>query len=383
MPQLFLGIDTIQVWHWIVGFAVLALPIIFFQITRGDAISAPLVAWCFGSIWITVAWVFVAVNSDLAWQEVRLRLLMAIYLLSLFAILCDPIANRMARKTIAVVVMLVAVINVYELFSPFPFNQGTSGRSAAFYGNPNDDGFALVLGMVLSASVMMPTLRAPFMALIGVGVFVTFSRSSTIEWLIAVIGLMITGKVRGKHVAMTCGVCIVAVMLFLIPRWDELLTTWERSGVMSKTVLERLEWFGDPTGVSDTSSWERKLVARRAWEQVGNNPIIGNGPGSYRGAYVGAHNQYLAFMQDYGVTGALIVPALLTAIIWRARGEERSIAMLLVCVAGLQGFFTHNLLEMPYLLLGFALMAGLCEVTKKETVGVSCGGLPETSAAQL
>lgn len=64
------------------------------------------------------------------------------------------------------------------------------------------------------------------------------------------------------------------------------------------------------SGVSDQSSWARKYLAQLAWEKFENNLIIENGTGSSREAVIGAHNQYLAFMQNHGFLGSIILPLL-------------------------------------------------------------------------
>jgi hypothetical protein len=49
------------------------------------------------------------------------------------------------------------------------------------------------------------------------------------------------------------------------------------------------------------------------WEKFENSLIIGNGTGSSQEAVIGAPNQYLAFMQDHGLLGAIILPLLVLA----------------------------------------------------------------------
>jgi O-antigen ligase len=138
----------------------------------------------------------------------------------------------------------------------------------------------------------------------------------------------------------------------------------QREGVINKNLEERLDWFSNPTGVSDFSSWERKYMARRAWQEVEDSPFLGGGTGTSWRQVVGAHNQYLTMMQDHGVIGAVMLPLLVLAVSWRAQGDAKIIGILFSTAMLFLGFFSHNLLYQEFYLLPFGLMASMTQLSR-------------------
>ena len=122
---------------------------------------------------------------------------------------------------------------------------------------------------------------------------------------------------------------------------------------------ERLDWFTNPTGVEDYSSWERAYLAKQAWEKTAEHPFLGGGTGSSREVVIGAHNQYLILMQDHGLLGVAILPLLVLAVTWAVRGETRGVAMVFGCTAIVLSFFTHTFVYQSQTLMMFALMAAM------------------------
>ncbi len=341
---------------WVIGLCALSLPLLIGQMLRSNIWKSPLVLWCFGYAWITVMWFFLSSQSDMPWQEVRWRFLTIIELFVFLALFANPDAIGLVRQTLAAAVLFGVALNVYELFVPLSFSS-LPGRSTGLYLNPNQSGEALVMGMLFAVTILPSWVRGPFILITGIGVFTTFSRGAILQWVIVVVGFMLMGRVGLKNVLLSISMSLLLVALVLLPRWDELLTTLGNSGVINKNVEERLDWFTDPSGVSDYSSWERKYLAKQAWDKTADHPFLGNGTGSSREMAAGAHNQYLMFMQDHGLLGAAILPLLVLAVTWRARGEARGVAIVFGCIIIVRGFFSHDILNQAESLMLFALMA--------------------------
>jgi len=139
---------------------------------------------------------------------------------------------------------------------------------------------------------------------------------------------------------------------------------------MNKNVLERIEWIMDPFGVSDFSSWERKLIAQRAWNKTSDHPFLGNGIGSVLETLHGTHNQYLSFMQDHGLIGVVILPLLIVAVTWGVRGENKREAVVFGGTVLLFGFFSHNIMSEPHVLLLLSLVAAMTLASRESQVEV-------------
>ena len=349
---------------WVIALGVLSLPLVIGQLLRSNILKSPLIVWCFGYAWVTAAWFFLSSQSDIAWQEVRWRVLTISELIIFLMLFTHPNATRLARQALVVGVFVGIALNIYELFVPMSFSH-VIGRSAGLYLNPNQAGQALVLGMIFSVSVLAAWLRAPFILLTGIGIFSTFSRSAILEWVIAAMGLMLVGRVNVKDLLLPVSLSLLLVAVVLVPRWDQFLTTLESSGVINKNVVERLDWFTDPTGVEDYSSSERGDLARQAWDKTVEHPFLGSGTGSSRETTMAAHNQYLMFMQDHGLLGAAILPLLVLAMTWGVRGEARKLAILFACIVMLQSFASHNIMNQGEVLMLFALMAAISSTSRE------------------
>lgn len=351
--------------HWVMLLWLVSLPILLRQMTAWDALKSPVTIWCLGYAWVAVLWFFLSSQSDAAWQEVRNRFMAIIEIIVFMMIFWERDAVRLARKTLVGCVLLSVALNIYELFAPMSFSQ-VLGRSAGLFMNPNMAGEALVLGMILSVTVLVPRYRGPFVLLTGIGIAPTFSRASIAAWVIAVAGLLFTRAVPFKNLLGSGLLCLALGVLLLLPRLDAFLTTWERTGVINLNVLERLEWFSDPSGVADRSSSERKRLAQLAWDKIAERPYLGSGTGSFYDATILPHNQYLAFMLDHGLIGVMIVPLLMLAAMWEVRGEMRHVAIVFAFVFMLLSFFTHAILNMSYSLLLISLIAAMTAMSCKQ-----------------
>jgi O-antigen ligase len=290
--------------------------------------------------------------------EVRNRFSAVMQILSFLAVFWVPSAQRLARKTLVATVLFGVVLNIYELFFPMSFSH-VLGRSAGLYMNPTLTGEALVLGMILGVTALEPRYRASFILIAAIGVFVTFSRAGILACVIAVAGLTLTGSVSLKNLFTSALLAVLLTVVVLLPRWDKLLTTWERTGVLNGNVEERLAWLTDPSGVTDNSSWERKYLARQAWDKIADRPFLGSGTGTSVQASIQPHNQYLAFMLDHGLIGALVLPLLVLAATWGAEGTNRGVAVIFGCTVMVFSLFTHTILNTSYSLILFALMAAM------------------------
>ncbi|MFO0776109.1 MAG: O-antigen ligase family protein, partial [Nitrospira sp.] len=338
-------------WHWVLAFIILSLPLLVRQVITSDILQLPIVAWCAGYAWITIIWFIMGAQSEMSWQEVRWRMLAIVEMLCFLALFMDAKAIRFAQRALVVVVHVGTVINVYELFVPMSFSN-VSGRSAGLYVNPNTSAEALVLGMILGITALPVWFRGAFILVAGIGVFATYSRAGLIGWLIAVVGLMLGRFIGVPQLVRTGLIALLLVGVALLPKTDQILTALERAGSLNPDTRERLTWLMDPLGVEDASSWGRKAIAQQAWERVGEHPFLGEGTGEvHTGLDIPPHNQFLAHMIDHGVVGAMLIPLLLLALLWRAQGDNRPVVFIFSCVVLWFSFFTHQLLNNAYNLL--------------------------------
>jgi O-antigen ligase len=365
--------------HWILGLSLLSLPLWLFKPKfNRHFLKVPLVVWCFGFAWVTMLWFLGSSQSEIAWWDVRMRLSAILLVLSCLMIFASPGAVRSARWALVFAVLFGVAVNIYDFFVPMTFSE-VHGRSAGLYINPNMSGEALVLGMILSVTVLPSSCRGPFLLLTGVGVFLTFSRGSIVAWFIAVSGLLFFTKgVRAKDLVWTFLLSLLVVGIFLLPKLDAILATMDQTHAISKDTEGRLAWLTNPLDVSDNSALSRKYVAEQAWSKFADHPWVGSGTGTaYESFDIPPHNQYLSYMLDHGVLGAIIMPLLFLALIWGARGETRRVGLVFGATILWLSFFTHNIFSFGHSLVPFALLAAMVstepfqvrDATKATTAG--------------
>ncbi len=345
---------------WVGGVGVLALPWLIRKGVEPDILKSPVLIWCFGYAWLTIMWFLGSSQSDVGWQAVRSRFLSIIELFMFIGIFSDQQANRVARQALVIAVLTGVVLQIYEIFFPMSFSE-IPGRSAGLYMNPNAAGMALVTGMVCAVTVLPLQYRSGFLLLAGVGVMASVSRASILSWGIAVLGLMAIRRVRFRDFVFSGAIALVCATLILIPRWDEIASALDRSGSSNKNVEERLAWLTDPSGVSDASSWSRIYLAKRAWDRIEESPFWGSGTGSSFEDELAPHNQSLAFMQDHGVLGVLILPLLLLAVIISAKGGNQRTAIVFSATVMFLSFFSHDVLSARHTILLLALVATMTD----------------------
>jgi O-antigen ligase len=345
---------------WIYIFLLLVLPLILLSPNCG--ISQPFLLWAGGYLLITlISYVLLSTGNELEVQEFRTRLLSTIFIGLIMVIFSNqPRIHRMVRQAIVVATLLAVTTNIMGAVIPDLFGDaGVTGRWGGFYVNPNKAGMALMLGMSFGTGVLPPLLRIPFTLACGVGVLLTFSRGAIFIWLL-LMGLMIfKGVLPHKHTtAWLIGLGVVGLITGL--QGEEIV----RSFNLPHQIIERLEWFKNPLenkADSEGSSGARMEMAETAWGMFLQRPLTGYGIGSTVtwSFPISTHNMYLALMADYGLVGAFMLPALVLAVIWKARGLARSIAPNLVITMLLWGLFSHNVLDERYILTGFALMGSM------------------------
>jgi len=352
---------VLQPKHWILGLFLLSLPLWLSTLTSTqDFLKVPLVVWCFGFAWVTMLWFLGSSQSEKASEVVRMRLSATMLTLSCLMIFSSPSAIRSVRWALVFAVLFGVAFNIYDFFVPGPFTE-VPGRGAGLYLNANTSAEALVLGMILSVMVLPPSWREPFLLLAGIGVFVTFSRSGIMAWIIAVSGLFVFAKgLQAKNLVRTVLLSLLVMGIVLLPKLDAILATMDQTGVITKDTEERFAWLINPFEVADTSGLSRKHVMQQALEKFADHPWVGNGTGSmYELFSIAPHNQYLSYMLDHGVLGTIIVPSLVLALIWRVRGEVRRLGLVFGATILFLCFFTHNLLDFGHTLLLFALLAAM------------------------
>jgi O-antigen ligase len=348
--------------YWVEVLVALTAPLLAGSVFGQRLPIRPLMVWCAGFLLISIAWYFPSTQDAVAYQQVQTRILSVIFVFLVLFLLSRPAEQHLARVVVAFTVLLGVALNVYEVFHPLTFSK-IPGRSSGLFENSNQSGCALVLGLILSYGVVPSRLRIPFVALAGIGIVTTFTRSAILGWMVVVCYFAVRSKLRVRQLRGLLVFGLVVGGFVFSPYWGELQHNLEARGVLDLSNLQRLAFFSHGTA-TDQSADDRRTIAELGWRYFEEKPLTGHGTGAFRnvpGSEQGTHNIYIAMMVDHGIIGLFIVPTLILAVVWGVNRTTLDIAGPFALFLMMWGFFSHNVLEERYILLAATLVA--CQVT--------------------
>jgi O-antigen ligase len=246
-----------------------------------------------------------------------------------------------AKKAVAIATMVGVGLNLYEVFYPETFSV-VSGRAAGFYGNSNESGMALVIGLLISLPAVQRRWREAFIMVTFAGVAVTFSREAVLAILVVVVAAAMARALSPKRLLMTAGLCALLFATFGVAQM------MRQNKVLNSDTLSRATM-----STKDASIRDRLRVAQRALAVFEANPLLGEGFGT--GAYWNdeqTHNLYLSLLADYGIIGLLVIPALVWSVRRRSWDSYAfAVVFLLWC------FFDHGIFSYSFALISLAIQA--------------------------
>jgi hypothetical protein len=339
----------------------------------------PVFYWICFFLGISLLWlIFMDQSTDVARTTFLIRLSDSLFLFLYFFVLYDDKDLQTQVRWVLFIAVLIAIFNnIYDIIRPFtfvPFDNEYSnpGRAAGIYMNANEAGVALVLGMIFTAGLFARKFRAPYVFLVFIGVLTTFSRGAILGWFLVSAILSFQNILNWRQMA--AGICLsiiaLPLMLSALVQYDKKFNQFdgEYGGVNIENVEDRIEWFFNPVGMRDFSVIERENVAELSWQMFTERPLLGNGLGSTVrwNERSSTHNMYLSYLADHGITGALIFPLLMLALVWKARGLARQVALPYVAFVLFWSLFSHNVIEESYFLISFGLMASMTAWSRLE-----------------
>jgi O-antigen ligase len=342
---------------WIGAVALLSLPFL----KKAASLPKPLLIWMLFYLSLSLLSIMTVSADEISMTDFRSKVLSVLFIVMMYAIYQQK-STVQVKYTILFVLFMSVCNNLFELLNPRVFTEVNVGRPAGFYIDPNKTGCAIMLGMLLSLTVIKKPYRWVSILVAGVGIMATFSRGAILGWLICTV-LLVIGRVicdQRRKVLLP-----IIIILFLLVSFNPLkmLTDYFKGDPSGANwdIVNRLEEFQNPS-LSEDSALERQAVAAGGWISFGRNPFWGNGLASTRKwtvSDVSTHNMYLYHMADNGILGVLFLPGAILAVIYRNRGEQRTILVCFAVFLGLWGLFSHEVLAERYTLSSFALIAAM------------------------
>ena len=252
---------------------------------------------------------------------------------------------RAVKRAVAVTTLFAVAVSICEIMHLWIFNgvRLDVNRATGFQINANAAGVAVVFGCVIGLTAVPRRWRELFILACAAGVITTFSREAMAGLLVVILAAGL-----GRAVVTPRLILLIMTSVLIFATWN-LSALFEDNGVLSKENLARLEM-----GTSDASARERTRLVEETLEQFEEAPLLGKGFGTttFWDHTLGSHNLYLSFMADYGILGALIIPALVWCLAYRSWDFYGfGAAFLIYCM------FNHNLFDHPFALISLAIMS--------------------------
>jgi O-antigen ligase len=282
------------------------------------------------------------------------------FLVILYGIIVYDSGNRftdMALKIIAWVIPLIIIVDFFRpgLIYPIATPGSVLARGAGFYINPNRAGEAALLFLVLSLPLLSLHLRVALFILVGLGVFFTFSRAAILGWFLLCIASRNTRQLPGYFIFVPI-IGFIAVLLvgsFL----EFFLRTYLGLDSDIANIIDRLAFF-QGGGSSDFSSNERSEMVVAGLQLFAENPFFGSGAGatSVWQYSAGPHNQFVAIAAEFGLVGLILWLSIILIIFACPSLKSQNLHIIAACLTIFFSFFSHNILQSGYWLIGFVLL---------------------------
>jgi O-antigen ligase len=201
----------------------------------------------------------------------------------------------------------------------------------------NETSLQLALGLpmawyllLITKSWLLRSLSLIYIPLALYGIFITGSRTGFIAALLGFLGVLPwLWRARFVWKLLVLSFFIIAVIGI--------------TSLVPEKTLDRL--FSSGTELSQGTLSSRSITWSRAWLEINEAPIFGNGLSSFRRVInkynidYTAHNSYISIMVEQGIIGLLFYLAVILAVLlqgWRVPAEQRLliISLLLIAVAG-------------------------------------------------
>ncbi|MDH5570287.1 MAG: O-antigen ligase family protein [Gammaproteobacteria bacterium] len=348
-------------WHFLT--IVYALVLIILRMPSFlDGTHRLFIFWIWAFVCNSIVCFLYSPQGNLEVEALYESIRVSVLILSFCIILQGDSAIRLSRLAFLIVLLFSVAMNIVDF--TMPMWSKVPGRAAGLFVNPTIAGKMLVLMMVVGLPLVPRKIRLAYCALVGVGVLVTFSRGPWFLWLIAIIGLSVSGHLESSRKAMS--IIIVSflsgfvVYNALTGGFLDILTATGLDEYLTRGTLARLGDNG--TAFSDNSTVSRAAAAAKAWAVFSEYPLFGAGLGHDQGWTVGAHNTYLRFAAEGGIFRLGIFIGLLV-VLWYIAD---SIGRITLVVYAASSMVSHNNLEAPPLLLILALIVASSRIKNSD-----------------
>jgi len=294
-------------------------------------------------------------------------LIVLIYLILLFNL--DNNQLSISRKTLVFLAPIATITLLIDYFSPAYFYYGkeivnyVAGRASSLYLNANLAGTGMLIFFVFGIDMVSKKNRMWFILIIFLGLFFTMSRSNLMIFFLLFIIMIFQKKFFIKDISIFFIVVIIFFSWLGTGGLDYLADNYDLE--VTDNMRNRVEFFSHHEAADTHDTDERKEVLTAALDMFMNKPLLGNGFLSTRlwEYNVSPHNTIAMTLADFGLFGLLLILLMLWVTTYNifkyGQKEERQLAWLFIPFFLLSSSFSHNMLEMPFIVATIVLMATL------------------------
>lgn len=349
------------------GFMVLLLPML---LPRPKAISAylvsPFVLWAMALLLLDLMhFLSSAEGMGSRLSQTQLTRMQTVIMVIILGYVFSLVRASVYQWTFVLLAVLVPCIVIADFLFPnvlysIDMPGAVVGRAGGTFINPNGACDSMLLIFLLACPVAPKKYRTPLLLLCGIGILLTFSRAGMMAWSLLWLYLLAHRKVSGVGAVVV--LALIATPLAMGSLASYLNTRTEFSGGI--TDLEQRLTFLSNKRLDDDSAQDRLKVAEAGWRKFLGSPLTGIGAGATNIGFTttwphsgSTHNELMILAAEYGLPGILLW-AWLGVMLWRGdyfqdRVMQRAGALLFLLMTA----FTHNMLELPYWLITFALLS--------------------------
>ncbi len=355
---------------WIALLWLSALWIIVVSPAARRMLSTPLSIWCYGYFAIAAISAVVVPKVTIETNAFSDAAVWAVSVVVLQVVLSgDERYQLFARQAIFVALLAAFAIGGYDFLNPgqiVPLDHPLSnpGRAGGLYVNANTAGFALIVGTILTVTLLPARFRAMQIAITTASVLITFSRGALLVWVVVLTAIAFQRIVTMRSLVVSHIALVIVGSIF-----GATISAVQIDQSSVNNLLARLDWLSNPWLIQDDSGLERAEVLRLGWVYFLDSPAFGHALGITRvwEDRGGTHNMYLELLVQFGALGPLLLAWLFYGVAYKTTAISKKINIALVMAFALWGLFSHNLLTDYAIPLAFALVSAMGNALRSPT----------------
>lgn len=369
---------------------LLVTPLLLYKNSIGDIFKNQLLMFTIIFIIVTLLWVFISLSpifnlaSNIKYIKTQILSFFIMFVCMVF--FSNEKNVKMTLKIMVYGVLLGVVLNVYDILhidnyylaSGNPHDRSAFSmvfaRAAGFYLDPNVAASALVMGLILTEPIIKnKRKKLLYVITVGAAVMLTLSLSGVLFYGVYFFLRFIYGKVKFTT---------ILVVLLVFVTTSLAIRDLMKKGVIhfgpgiTTRIMAITNPFGTNEDIVDNNS--RTILFRNAFEMIEEDPVFGKGVGQHQfveteqnaksrsGTHAGPHNQWLAFMIDYGIIPGLLIFTILFIILIPANESvHRKEVFYFILIYFLYSLFSHTSIKNHSLMFLLPLVYKMGRIIKQ------------------